>query len=95
MNITRISLATVATLLAIAYGTATTQAGPFRVDRGPAQSTDLVVKGGGGIKDTCTESNGDWQEQCDPDQLTDRCDDAGGGMSSLPGGGIDCDLGPE
>jgi hypothetical protein len=94
VNVTRISLATVAALLAIAYGTVNVQAAQVRGDRAPLQ-TKGSLSIGGGVKDTCTETNPDDQEQCDPDQLASRCDDAGGGMSSEPGGGVDCDLGPE
>jgi hypothetical protein len=42
------------------------------------------------VKDTCDSSQGD-DETCNPDKLAARCDAAGGGMSSLPGGGVDCD----
>lgn len=45
----------------------------------------------GPVADTCTQSTPGNPEACDIDQLTQRCDDAGGGMSSLPGGGVDCD----
>jgi hypothetical protein len=94
LNVTRISIVAIATLLAIGWGTV--QAKEVRFNRNTVQppAAQLTI-GGGGVHDTCTESNGDDQEQCDPDQLAQRCDDAGGGMSSEPGGGIDCDLGPE
>ena len=92
MNVTRTALATVAAVLAIAYGTINVQAAQVRADRAPLHTkSGLTI--GGGVKDTCNETNPDDQEQCDPDQLAARCDDAGGGMSSEPGGAIDCDLG--
>lgn len=49
------------------------------------------VGNGGPVADTCNQSTPGNPEACDIDALTQRCDDAGGGMSSLPGGGVDCD----
>jgi hypothetical protein len=48
------------------------------------------LRGGGPVKDTCDSSNQN-DDNCNPDKLAARCDAAGGGMSSLPGGGVDCD----
>ncbi len=94
MNVNRITVAAIATLLAIGWGTV--EAKEVRRDnRTTIQPASSSFTTGDKSEDTCTESNGDWQEQCDIDQLTQRCDDAGGGMSSEPGGGVDCDLGPE
>lgn len=60
---------------------------------GPTTSASGAIKGGSGpVKDTCTESTPDNPEACDIDDLTARCDAAGGGMSTLDGGGVDCDL---
>lgn len=59
----------------------------------PTTTATGAIKGGGGpVKDTCTESTPDNPEACDIDELTARCDAAGGGMSTLDGGGVDCDL---
>ena len=44
---------------------------------------------GGPTKDTCTSSDA-WG-LCDLDDFEARCDAAGGGLVSLPGGGVDCD----
>lgn len=59
----------------------------------PAQSpsSNTLMGNGGPVGDTCTQSTPGNPEACDIDELTQRCDDAGGGMSSLPGGGVDCD----
>jgi len=46
---------------------------------------------GGPVKDTCTSSNPFYGGDCSPKKLTSRCDAAGGGMSSEPGGGVTCD----
>lgn len=60
---------------------------------GPTAPSSGAIKGGSGpVKDTCTESTPDNPEACDIDALTARCDAAGGGMSTLDGGGVDCDL---
>lgn len=94
MKINRTSLAIAAVILAIGSGAA--QAGPTRTGAShQIGGTAQLVNAGPGIKDTCTESIAGHPDTCDIDQLTQRCDDAGGGMSSLPGGGVDCDLGPE
>lgn len=57
-----------------------------------ATATGAFKGGSGPVKDTCTESTPDNPEACDIDALTARCDAAGGGMSTLDGGGVDCDL---
>ncbi len=49
-----------------------------------------LLANGRPVKDTCNSSQGD-DETCNPDKLAARCDAAGGGMSSQPGGGVDCD----
>lgn len=46
---------------------------------------------GGGTKDTCNSSHPFYGGDCSPEALTKRCDNAGGGMSSEPGGGVTCD----
>lgn len=51
-----------------------------------AKTHALSLTTGGGMKDTCTTS----QEGCDIDGLVARCDAAGGGMVTLPGGGVEC-----
>lgn len=53
--------------------------------------TQIFVAKGGPVADTCTESTPGNPEACDIDELTARCDDAGGGMVTLPGGGVECD----
>ncbi len=45
--------------------------------------------GDGPVADTCTSSD-PWG-LCDLDDFEQRCDDAGGGLSTEPGGGVDCD----
>lgn len=90
----RITIAAISTLFALSYGAA--EAAQLRVPvRGGDQSaaTGFVAKGDT-VRDTCDQSYPSDFTTCDPDSLTQRCDDAGGGMSSLEGGGIDCDLGP-
>lgn len=94
MKINRTSLAVAAVILAIGSGAA--QAAPTRVQAGhQLGGMAKLANAGPGVADTCTDSIAGHQEACDIDQLTQRCDDAGGGMSSLPGGGVDCDLGPD
>lgn len=94
MKINRTSLAVAAVILALGSGAA--QAGSTRAGSGQQiGGTAKIAIAGPGVKDTCTQSYAGSPETCDIDQLTQRCDDAGGGMSSLPGGGVDCDLGPE
>ncbi|HEV7277134.1 MAG TPA: hypothetical protein VGN80_12680 [Devosiaceae bacterium] len=94
MKTNRTVIAVAAVVLAIGSGAA--QAGPTRVGPGHQNGgTAQLAIGKGPVKDTCTESIAADPDACDIDQLTQRCDDAGGGMSSLPGGGVDCDLGPE
>lgn len=44
---------------------------------------------GGPLPDTCTASD-EWG-LCDLDDFQARCDAAGGGLSTEPGGGVDCD----
>ena len=46
---------------------------------------------GGTVQDTCTSSDPFYGGDCSPKALTSRCDAAGGGMSSEPGGGVTCD----
>ena len=46
---------------------------------------------GGTVQDTCTSSNPFYGGDCSPKALTSRCDAAGGGMSSEPGGSVTCD----
>jgi hypothetical protein len=44
---------------------------------------------GGPLPDTCNESGP--SNVCEIDDFEQRCDDNGGGLSSEPGGGVDCD----
>jgi hypothetical protein len=94
MTFTRKLFVTTATILAMAYGAA--EASQLRGTpgggSGPTAGIGKIV-GTGPVRDTCDQSYPGSFETCDPDSLTQRCDDAGGGMSSLPGGGIDCDIG--
>jgi hypothetical protein len=48
-----------------------------------------LVGRGGRVQDTCTSTD-PWG-LCDIDDFIARCDAAGGGLSTQPGGGIDCD----
>jgi len=91
MTFTRLTLTAVATLLALAYGSA--EAAQVRAGtKTPHAASDTIRGNGGPVADTCTESTPDNPEACDIDKLVERCDAAGGGMSTLPGGGVDCDL---
>ncbi len=94
MTVTRMLFATTATILALSWGVAA-EAAQFRTapkggDR-PTVSFGKLVAVDKPVADTCDQSYPSDFETCDPDSLTQRCDDAGGGMSSEPGGGIDCD----
>lgn len=93
MNLTRTSLAVVATLLLVGF--TSVEAKETRSTRQTVQLPSYAMTPGGGVKDTCNESSGSDASTCDPDALAARCDAAGGGMSTEPGGGVDCDLGPE
>lgn len=89
---TRTLFATTAIVLAMSWGAA--EAAQLRGtpgDGGGPTATFGKLVGGGTVKDTCDQSYPSDFETCDPDSLAQRCDDAGGGMSSEPGGGIDCD----
>jgi hypothetical protein len=46
---------------------------------------------GGGVHDTCDSSTPGNPQACQIEKLEARCTAAGGGMSSMPGGGVDCD----
>ena len=94
MNRNRICL-TIAAILLVA-GPANAQATRSgAIVKSPAAGIGGGLVGGSGpTRDTCTESTPGNPEACDIDALTARCDAAGGGMSSLEGGGVDCDLGP-
>ncbi len=94
MKLNRTTIAALATLLAMSYGAA--EAAQLRM---PVKG-DQPVAGGLVAKpkvtrDTCDQTYPSGADLCDPDSLAQRCDDADGGMSSLPGGGVDCDLGPD
>lgn len=54
----------------------------------PAGSATLLGSGGP-LPDTCTSTD-PWG-LCDLDDFIARCDAAGGGLSTQPGGGVDCD----
>lgn len=94
MKLNRTALAAFATLLALSYGVA--EAAQLRLPtKGDNPAATGFVAKPKVTRDTCDQSYPSDFTTCDPDSLTQRCDDAGGGMSSLEGGGIDCDLGPE
>ncbi|HEV2516414.1 MAG TPA: hypothetical protein VGV07_14255 [Devosia sp.] len=94
MKNNRTAIAAFATLLAMGYGVA--EAAQVRLPvRGDQPAATGFVAKPKVVADTCDQSYPSDFTTCDPDSLTQRCDDAGGGMSSLEGGGIDCDLGPE
>jgi hypothetical protein len=57
--------------------------------RGAPTSGGNAFKGSSALPDTCTYT--DHWGLCDLDEFIARCDAAGGGLSSLPGGGVDCD----
>lgn len=103
----KLSIAKAAAILLISVASGTVQAGaaPFqKVQRmgieptAPSLQMTLLLPAvqafanpQGPVADTCTSSTPGNPAACDIDDLTQRCDDAGGGMSSLPGGGVDCD----
>lgn len=60
--------------------------GPGRNSHGNGNS---FAGNDGPVADTCTAS--DELGLCDLDDFVARCDAAGGGLSTLPGGGVDCD----
>lgn len=62
---------------------------PSRVPSGGG----MALRGNGGpVEDTCNQSIPGY---CDLDELIAACDAAGGGLSTQPGGGVDCDIGPD
>lgn len=92
MTFTRTLLVTTATLLAMSYGAA--EAAQIRSNPGGGDRPNVAFGkffGGTTKPDTCDQSYPSDFATCNPESLEQRCDDAGGGMSSEPGGGIDCD----
>jgi hypothetical protein len=67
---------------------------PMYVQRKPIVKPFGMAKfvgNGGGVRDTCDSSTPGNPQACQIEKLEARCNAAGGGMSSLPGGGVDCD----
>lgn len=56
--------------------------------QGPA-GAGAMAGSGGTVQDTCNSTD-PWG-LCEIDDFVARCDAAGGGLSTQPGGGIDCD----
>ena len=92
MTFARQLFLTTATLLAVTSGVA--EAAQLR--SAPSASTPGAgagsFAGGAPVGENCWESHPDNPKLCDIDDFVARCDEAGGGVSKKPGGGLECSL---
>jgi hypothetical protein len=83
---------TIATLLAFTCGAAEAAQLRSAHKAGASSAASDSFAGGSTVRETCRESHPVDPENCDIDDFIARCDKAGGGLSSEPGGGINCEV---